>query len=102
MMEGNGTVPTSPPPGAQAGLAAGTLADAPAHARALTAFTTLTFDCYGTLIDWESGIVAALRPLVARSGRKATRDAVLETFGRHESPQQQATPTALYPDILRA
>ena len=25
-------------------------------------FSHLTFDCYGTLIDWESGILAALRP----------------------------------------
>ena len=32
----------------------------------LTDFRVLTFDCYGTLIDWESGIVAALRPLLAR------------------------------------
>lgn len=82
--------------------AGGLPADTPAGARALTTFTTLTLDCYGTLIDWESGIVAALQPLVARSGRTLTRDAVLETFGRHESPQQQATPTALYTDILRA
>ncbi|MCY0388177.1 haloacid dehalogenase type II [Robbsia sp. Bb-Pol-6] len=83
-------------------MAGSVAAGAQAGARPLTAFTTLTFDCYGTLIDWESGIVDALRPLVARSGRPATRDRVLETFGRHESPQQQATPTALYPDILRA
>ena len=34
----------------------------------LTDFTTLTFDCYGTLIDWESGIFAALQPLIAKSG----------------------------------
>ncbi|MGI4982369.1 MAG: haloacid dehalogenase type II [Janthinobacterium lividum] len=103
MTEGKGMRP-APPPGTQAGLTAGTgtRADPLASARALTTFTTLTLDCYGTLIDWESGIVAALQPLVVRSGRTVTRDAVLETFGRHESPQQQATPTALYPDILRA
>jgi hypothetical protein len=28
----------------------------------LTDFSALTFDCYGTLIDWETGILAALRP----------------------------------------
>ena len=28
----------------------------------LTDFSALTFDCYGTLIDWESGIVTALQP----------------------------------------
>ena len=30
----------------------------------LTDFKVLTFDCYGTLIDWETGIVNALRPLL--------------------------------------
>ncbi|MGI4858610.1 MAG: haloacid dehalogenase type II [Janthinobacterium lividum] len=96
----NGTLPAAAgtPTEAQGEAQTGTETEA----RALTTFTTLTFDCYGTLIDWESGIVAALQPLVARSGRTVTRDALLETFGRHESPQQQATPTALYPDILRA
>ncbi len=28
----------------------------------LTDFDTLTFDCYGTLIDWERGIGDELRP----------------------------------------
>ena len=35
----------------------------------LTEFGVLTFDCYGTLIDWESGIHTALQPLLARVGR---------------------------------
>ena len=33
----------------------------------LTDFDTLTFDCYGTLIDWESGIFEGLRPLLERA-----------------------------------
>ena len=33
----------------------------------LTDFKVLSFDCYGTLIDWETGILAALRPLVSRA-----------------------------------
>ena len=32
----------------------------------LTDFKALTFDCYGTLIDWESGMVEALKPLTGR------------------------------------
>jgi 2-haloacid dehalogenase len=67
----------------------------------LTEFKVLTFDCYGTLIDWESGIFNALKPLAERSGKNLTRDQILEVFGRHESPQQKMTPTALYSDILR-
>ena len=34
--------------------------------------TALTFDCYGTLIDWETGAIEALRPLLARHGVAVT------------------------------
>ena len=34
-----------------------------------TRFRVLTFDCYGTLIDWESGIFAVLRPILAAHNR---------------------------------
>lgn len=32
-------------------------------------FQAITFDCYGTLIDWESGILRVLRPLLAEHGK---------------------------------
>ena len=54
----------------------------------LTDFKVLTFDCYGTLIDWESGMVEALKPLVAKVGRTLSRDEILEAHARHESAQQ--------------
>jgi len=63
-------------------------------------FKVLTFDCYGTLIDWESGMAQALQPLVARAGRKLSRDEVLEAHARHESSQQVATPTKRYGGLL--
>lgn len=67
----------------------------------LGAFTTLTFDCYGTLIDWEAGIWDALQPLLAASGRDdITREPALGVFGRLESAQQAATPGMLYPALL--
>lgn len=66
----------------------------------LTDFNTLTFDCYGTLIDWESGMVAALAPLVAKVGRPLSRNAVLEAHARHESSQQRHTPTKRYSELL--
>jgi 2-haloacid dehalogenase len=66
----------------------------------LTDFSTLTFDCYGTLIDWESGIVTALQPLLARVGYSLTRDAVLEAFGRHETRLEQANPAMRYSELL--
>ena len=60
----------------------------------------LTFDCYGTLIDWESGMVAALAPLVAKVGAPLSRNAVLEAHARHESSQQRHTPTKRYSELL--
>ena len=46
-------------------------------------FDALSFDCYGTLIDWEAGLLAALR--VALPGAKDVDDDVLlELFARHE------------------
>jgi 2-haloalkanoic acid dehalogenase type II len=65
----------------------------------LTDFRVLSFDCYGTLIDWESGILVALQPLLARTVGIYPRVA-METFARHESAQQAETPTMLYSDLL--
>lgn len=66
----------------------------------LTDFKALTFDCYGTLIDWESGMVEGLRPLTAKLGRSLTRDQILEAHARHESSQQRQTPAKNYRDLL--
>ncbi|WP_254070253.1 haloacid dehalogenase type II [Acidisphaera sp. L21] len=66
----------------------------------LTDFTALTFDCYGTLIDWEGGIYTALQPLLQAANVTQSRDAVLELFATHESDQEEQTPGMLYPDIL--
>jgi 2-haloacid dehalogenase len=48
-------------------------------------FDALTFDCYGTLIDWEAGILAALRPTLAARGIDPPGDELLEAFGRAEA-----------------
>jgi 2-haloacid dehalogenase len=66
----------------------------------LSDFKVLTFDCYGTLIDWESGILAALQPLLARAQPALSDDAVLQAFARHESAQQTETPAMIYSDLL--
>ncbi|MGF6811489.1 2-haloacid dehalogenase [Paraburkholderia sp. Clong3] len=66
----------------------------------LTDFDTLTFDCYGTLIDWESGILEGLRPLLERARTPLTRDQVLEAHARHESSQQNFTPAKRYQELL--
>ena len=66
----------------------------------LTDFKALTFDCYGTLIDWESGLIAALEPLTGRLPRNMTRNQILEAHARHESSQQAQTPTKTYRELL--
>jgi len=63
-------------------------------------FQILTFDCYGTLIDWETGIFHALAPLARRAGLAGDRDAVLEMFARQETAQQAETPGGRYSDLL--
>jgi 2-haloacid dehalogenase len=66
----------------------------------LTDFKALTFDCYGTLIDWESGMVEALKPLTSRVTREHSRNDILEAHARHESAQQLQTPGKTYRDLL--
>ena len=63
-------------------------------------FSVLTFDCYGTLIDWETGICAAIAPWLERQGVAASRDRILAAFAGAEAPQQAANPDMLYPDLL--
>lgn len=66
----------------------------------LSDFKVLTLDCYGTLIDWESGMLSALAPLTDRLGGKLTRDEILEAHARHESSQQLQTPSKRYREVL--
>ena len=66
----------------------------------LSDFKILTFDCYGTLIDWETGIVGALQPFLASHGATITRDDMLESFARHESAQEAETPGMIYSELL--
>ncbi|WP_071798471.1 haloacid dehalogenase type II [Natronohydrobacter thiooxidans] len=66
----------------------------------LTDFKALTFDVYGTLIDWETGMVNGLADLVAKVDRVLSRDEILEAHARHESSQQAYTPAKKYSEIL--
>jgi 2-haloacid dehalogenase len=63
-------------------------------------FKVLTFDCYGTLIDWESGILTALRPLVRRAGLTLDGETILAAFAREETAQQSETPAMPYAALL--
>lgn len=76
----------------QAGSSVKTLAD----------FEALSFDCYGTLIDWEAGIGAALAPWAARNGIPLSTEALLELYAVAEAREEQESPSSLYPEILAA
>ena len=65
----------------------------------LTDFKALTFDVYGTLIDWESGMIDGLKPLTNQVGG-LTRDTILEAHAYHESTTQRQTPAKTYSQLL--
>jgi 2-haloacid dehalogenase len=65
----------------------------------LSRFEALTFDCYGTLIDWERGLLAALEPVLRAHGRTATPEGLLEAFARHEAAAE-AGPYRSYREVL--
>ena len=62
-------------------------------------YDVLTFDCYGTLIDWESGLLAALRTPLSAHGLVEPDDRLLEAFARHEAAVE-AEPYRSYRDVL--
>lgn len=66
----------------------------------LTDFKVLTFDCYGTLIDWESGLWNALQPLLTEGRLSVGREEALELFARLETEQELATPSLRYSALL--
>jgi 2-haloacid dehalogenase len=62
-------------------------------------FDVLTFDCYGTLIDWEDGLLAALRPPLAAHGLNVDDDSALQAFARHEAEIERG-PYRRYREVL--
>ncbi len=63
------------------------------------AFDVLTFDCYGTLIDWQGGIVNYLQPVLERHDAHVTDDFILEFFAATEPVLQGEG--GKYEDVLR-
>ncbi|MEM9497037.1 MAG: haloacid dehalogenase type II [Pseudomonadota bacterium] len=66
----------------------------------LSDFKVLTFDVYGTLIDWETGMVEGLKPLTDKVMHPLSRDDILEAHAYHESTAQRWTPAKRYSDLL--
>jgi 2-haloacid dehalogenase len=63
-------------------------------------FDVLSFDCYGTLIDWEAGIAAVLRRWATAHGLDGTDEELLTAYSTHEAQAEADHPTDLYPRIL--
>ncbi|KAJ5247381.1 Haloacid dehalogenase type II [Penicillium chermesinum] len=68
----------------------------------LTDYRLLCFDVYGTLIDWEGGILEALQPILSASGQPFTREHLLTVYQELESNQQRLTPDMPYSQLLSA
>ena len=66
----------------------------------ITDFEAISFDCYGTLIDWEAGLAAVLRPWARSRGVTLDDEALLAAYAGHEERAEAEHPGALYPDIL--
>jgi len=64
-------------------------------------FRALTFDCYGTLIDWETGLIEALAPWVAAHGGPPDPARLLSAFATTEPAVQRRHPRLGYSALLR-
>jgi len=56
-----------------------------------TRFEILTFDCYGTLIDWETGILLALHRILSAHGKKIDDATILKLYGEFEQRSEQSS-----------
>jgi putative hydrolase of the HAD superfamily len=66
----------------------------------LTKYKALSFDCYGTLIDWETGIAAVLAPWAREQGLNLSDEELLLAYADNEAAVERETPSALYPEVL--
>jgi 2-haloacid dehalogenase len=64
-------------------------------------FKVLTFDCYGTLIDWDSSIARLVEPWLREINSPVPPDLVVSTFALMQARHQQTRPALLYPEVLR-
>lgn len=68
--------------------------------RSLTDFTALSFDCYGTLIDWEAGLLGVLAPWAKRHAIPVSDEDLLVAYSDHEADVEREHPTWLYSEVL--
>jgi 2-haloacid dehalogenase len=66
-----------------------------------TRFEILTFDCYGTLIDWETGILSAFHRILSAHGKKIDDATILKLYGDFEQRFEQE-PYRPYREVLQS
>ena len=66
----------------------------------LSDFGVLSFDCYGTLIDWETGMLSALAPLAAKCAPAPSAEELLALYARLESARERETPDLVYRELI--
>jgi 2-haloacid dehalogenase len=66
----------------------------------LTDFSAMSFDCYGTLIDWEAGLACVLTPWARSAGLDFDDQVLLAAYSRHEAEAEAGYPDEPYPEIL--
>ncbi|KAF2720252.1 HAD-like protein [Polychaeton citri CBS 116435] len=68
----------------------------------LSDFRVLSFDVYGTLIDWEAGVLSGLQPLLSQNKASFSREHLLEVYHELERSQQAQEPGLRYAELLAA
>ncbi|KAF4453569.1 putative hydrolase (HAD superfamily) [Fusarium austroafricanum] len=63
-------------------------------------FSLLSFDVYGTLIDWETGVLNGLRPLLQSTNAEFSQEHILKVYHDAEVAQQEKTPDMKYSELL--
>jgi 2-haloacid dehalogenase len=59
----------------------------------------ITFDCYGTLIQWDEGLLEAVRSILARKGRSIDPQRFIEIYDRHEHALERAAPHRSFREV---
>jgi 2-haloacid dehalogenase len=67
----------------------------------ITDFEAISFDCYGTLIDWEAGLLAVLQPWATSRGLTLDDEALLAAYAGYEEREEAEHPRTPYPEVLR-
>lgn len=66
----------------------------------LTDYDALSFDCYGTLIDWEAGLRVGLAEVATLATEPVTVDDLLETYAACEAETERDEPALIYPEVI--